>query len=291
VPGNDRLPDYAPMLADYHAAYADELQAMIASLPIAPGDRVLDLACGDGAYAGWLAGRVGPSGVVCAVDLLPAFLDRARARTRRQPLGKRVQYVNADVERLPFPDDAFDLAWCAQSLYSLPDPVATLRTMRRVVRDGGTVAVLENDTMHHILLPWPVEVELAVRRAELLAYAQESDAPRKFYLGRQLCQAFRAAGLVDCRKRTWATNRQAPLGPRERGFLEKTLLDLRERALPHLEPAMAARFERLVDPRSDEYLLDGPDLSVTCIDHVVWGTKPSKSLTRGSGARAIGAAH
>jgi len=141
------------------------------------------------------------------------------------------------------------------------------------LRGGGTVAVLENDTMHHILLPWPVEIELAVRRAELLGLVEESDKPRRFYVGRQLCQVFRAAGLVNCQRRTWATNRQAPLGPRVRGFLENYLLDLKERALSHLEPAMADRFERLVDPRSDDYLLDGPDLSVTCIDHVVWGTK------------------
>jgi ubiquinone/menaquinone biosynthesis C-methylase UbiE len=261
------------MLADYHAAYADELRRMVAGLPIARGDRVLDVACGDGVYAGWLAEYVGPRGRVCAVDLLPAFLDRAREATRQRPSGARVQLVNADVERLPFPEGVFDLAWCAQSLYSLPDPVATLRKMGRVVRDGGTVAVLENDTMHHILLPWPVEIELAVRRAELIGHAQESDEPRKFYVGRQLCQVFRKAGLADCRKRTWASNRQAPLGPSERGFLEKYLLDLKERALPHLEPDMAERFARLVDPGSGDFVLDDPDLSVTCIDHVVWGTK------------------
>jgi hypothetical protein len=141
------------------------------------------------------------------------------------------------------------------------------------LRKGGTVAVLGNDTMHHVLLPWAVEIELAVRRAELIGYAEESDKPRKFYVGRQLCQVFRAAGLAHCRKRTWATNRQAPLGPRERGFLEKNLLDLKGRALPHLEPEMAAKFARLVDHRSDDYLLDDPDLTVTTIDHVVWGTK------------------
>jgi ubiquinone/menaquinone biosynthesis C-methylase UbiE len=274
VPRTDRLPGYAPMLADYHVAFADELRAMIAGLPIAPGDRVLDVACGDGAYAGWLAEHVGPSGIVWAVDLLPEFLELAREQTRSRPLAARIRLAAADIGNLPFADDFFDLTWCAQSLYSLPDPVATLRNMGRVVRRGGTVAVLENDTMHHILLPWPVEVELAVRKAELLGYVAESEKPRKFYLGRQLCQVFRAAGLVDCRQQTWATNRQAPLGPRERGYLEKYLLDLKERALPHLEPGAGAKFARIVDPGSDEFLLDAPDLSVICIDHVVRGTKP-----------------
>jgi ubiquinone/menaquinone biosynthesis C-methylase UbiE len=274
VSSKDELPDYAPMLADYHRAYAVELRAMIASLPIAPGDRVLDVACGDGSYAGWLAERVGPKGGVWAVDVLPAFLERARRTTRGTPTSDRIQFVAGDLARLPFAADSFDLAWCAQSLYSLPDPVSSLRTIRRMIRSGGRVAVLENDSMHHVLLPWPVEIELAVRRAELVDFIEESDRPRKFYVGRELCEVFRAAGLVDCKKRTSATNRQAPLSAPERGFLEAYLRDLTDRAGPHLEPTIAAKLDRLVNPASEQYILGGPDLTVTCIDHVVWGTRP-----------------
>ena len=42
--------------------------------------------------------------------------------------------MEADAERLPFEDEAFDLSFCAQSLYSLPDPVAALREMARTTR-------------------------------------------------------------------------------------------------------------------------------------------------------------
>jgi hypothetical protein len=56
------IPGYAPALAAYHRAFAEELQSMIAELPIGAGDRVLDVACGDGSYSGWLAEHVGPSG-------------------------------------------------------------------------------------------------------------------------------------------------------------------------------------------------------------------------------------
>ena len=138
------------------------------------------------------------------------------------------------------------------------------------------MAVLENDTLHHILLPWPVEVELAVRQAELRAFVEESEKPRKYYVGRQLREVFRKAGLEDCRTRTWATNRHAPLEPEERAFLEKYLKDLRERACPHLGPEMRERFEPMVDPGSDRFILDGPDLTVTCLDHVVCATKPGR---------------
>ena len=73
-----KLPGYAPTLLAYHRAFERELRELIAGLPLRPGDRVLDLACGDGVYAHWLAERLGEGGRVLAVDLSPAFLELAR---------------------------------------------------------------------------------------------------------------------------------------------------------------------------------------------------------------------
>jgi ubiquinone/menaquinone biosynthesis C-methylase UbiE len=273
----DELPVYAPMLADYHRAFESELRAMVARLPVKEGSLVLDVGCGDGVYASWLAERVGPAGLVVAVDMSYPFLQVARRRAGYSATECRARLASASIEHLPFADDSFDLVWCAQSLYSLPDPVEALRRMKQVVRPGGVVAVLENDTLHHILLPWPVEVELPVRGAELEGFIEVSDKPRKFYIGRQLRGVFRAAGLGSYRERTWATNRQAPLRRHERSFLEKYLKVLRERAAPRLEPPILDRFERLVDPGSERYILDSRDLTLTCLDHVVWGVKPGAS--------------
>lgn len=267
----NELPDYAPLLSDYHRAFAPELRAMVDSLPLRAGDRVLDLACGDGAYSRWLAERVGPTGFVAALDASTAFLGVARAGAT----GQHVGLVAAAVERMPFADDTFDLVWCAQSLYSLSDPTAAVRQMRRVVRPGGVVAVLENDSLHHILLPWPVDLELAVRAAELEALVKESERPRKFYVGRRLTEVFREAGLADCRDRAFATNLHAPLSRAARGFLGQYLDDLRDRVGPRLDADLGWVFRRLVDPRSDAYLFDRPDLTVTCLDHLICGVKPA----------------
>lgn len=274
MPDADDLPDYEPLLAAYHEAMAAELRGMVEALPIADGAKVLDLACGDGAYTGWLAGRVGARGAVVGVDLLPAYLEAARAAARRGPRAEVVGFVAARAERLPFADDTFDLAWCAQSFFSLPDPAAALGRMARVVRPGGIVAVLEADTLHQVLLPWPIEVELAVRRAELLAFVAESDRPRKYYVGRLLLPLFRAAGLEAARVRTYAADRQAPLGRAERDYLGHYLRGLRRRVAPHLDAPTLAAFDRLADPDTPGRLLDRPDLAVTFLDRVVWGVKP-----------------
>ena len=280
APG-EGVPDYEPMLAAYHRAFAAELRATIEALPIREGDRVLDLACGDGAYSAWLAGRVGPAGAVTAVDILPAYLDEARRRAGDAPRGDRVRFAAAEVGNLPFADGAFDLAWCAQSLYSLPDPVESVRALTRVVRPGGAVAVLEDDTLHHVLLPWPVDLELHVRRAELDAFRAEADDPEDFYVGRRLRAVFEAAGLVGYRQHARATVRLAPLGPDDRAFLAAYLRDLRDRVGPRLGRDARAEFETFVAPASAAYILDRPDLVVTCLDHLALGFKAGPDGTSG----------
>ena len=78
-------------------------------------------------------------------------------------------------------------------------------------------------------LPWPVEIELALKKAELLAFVETSDRPRKYYVGRDLRRVFRLAGLARCTVRSVAFTRQAPLDPATRSFLEGYLEDLRRR--------------------------------------------------------------
>ena len=268
------LPDYASMLRAYHRGFAVELEAMIATLPIEPGQRILEVACGDGTYTTWLARRAGETGFVVGLDLSFDFLQFARdevARAERQASASGATWlVEAAIERLPFAARGFDMVWCAQSLFSLPEPRAAVERMAEMARPGGVVAVLEDDTLHQVLLPWPVEVELAVRLAEWAALNDRLH-PRKFYVGRRLVELFRQVGLVEVTVRTFASDRIAPLDPDVRTFLAEYLRQLRVVVADRLDPAIRDRFDSLVDPASGEYLPDAPNLALTVIDHVVRG--------------------
>lgn len=270
----DAIPSYQDSLGAFHDAFADELKAMVDALPISEGDRVLDLACGDGRFSTWLADRVGPGGTVVALDLRPSYLELARETVAGGPGADRVAFVSADAFRPPLPDGAFDLAWCAQSLRSLPDAVGLLRGMARLVRPGGKVAVLEEDAMHHLILPWPEDLELAVRRAELEALADSIRLPRSYYAGRRLPRIAAEAGLEDVSVWTRAIDRTAPLSGAEHAFLRMELAALRERTADRLEPDELAVFDRLTLPDSDAYLPDRPDFALTCIERLVVGTVP-----------------
>lgn len=102
---------------------------------LAPGDRVLDVACGTGAVASQALGRVGPDGSVSGLDASPDML--AVARRKLPDLDLR----EGRAEDLPFADEAFDAVTCQFGLMFFDDRHRALLEMLRVLRPGGRLAV------------------------------------------------------------------------------------------------------------------------------------------------------
>ncbi|HVW39308.1 MAG TPA: class I SAM-dependent methyltransferase, partial [Pirellulales bacterium] len=220
----ERLPDYAASQAAYHRAFGAELRQMLADVFRGRVRAALDIACGDGAYAGWLSQQFGVA--VVGLDSNFSFLRLARRRPVQRRAGRQVLSLAGNALTLPFADESFDAVWCAQSLYSLPDATAVLAEMRRITRPGGTTAVLENDTLHEVILPWPPALELAIRQAEWESFCRETNDPEKFYMGRGLPEAFRSAGFSSCSLKTYAVSRAAPLDADAREYLHGYLARL-----------------------------------------------------------------
>jgi SAM-dependent methyltransferase/uncharacterized protein YbaR (Trm112 family) len=99
-----------------------------------PGKRVLDAGCGSGRHAHW-AGRYGAE--VWAADLGPA-VEVARKNTAELA---NVQVVQADLHRLPFPEESFDYVYSFGVLHHLPEPEAAFRGLLRYVKPGGEVQI------------------------------------------------------------------------------------------------------------------------------------------------------
>lgn len=269
------LPDYDDQLSGFHRAFEPELQRILDALPLAPAMKALDLACGDGFYTRRIADRLGRGGAITGVDVNLAYLARARAEAASHTGPATIDFVAASVDRLPFPDESFDFVWCAQSLYSLPDPVVVLRYLARVLRPGGIVAILENDTMHQVFLPWPVGLELPLRAAELRALSAETPNPSKYYVGRRLPAVFAQAGLEPMSMATRAIDRQAPLGEAERTLLQSYLTELTERVTPYLDATLLEELRALTDPSSTRHMLRQPYLTMTWLNVLALAHKPA----------------
>jgi demethylmenaquinone methyltransferase/2-methoxy-6-polyprenyl-1,4-benzoquinol methylase len=105
------------------------------------GDRVLDVAGGSGDLAQAFARRVGPTGQVVLTDINRAMLEVGRDRLIDS--GLLLPVVQCDAERLPFRSSTFDCVTVAFGLRNVTRKENALAEMRRVLRPGGRLLVLE----------------------------------------------------------------------------------------------------------------------------------------------------
>ena len=103
-----------------------------------PGERVLDVACGTGVVTRLAAERVGAASLVTGLDVNASMLAVARTET---PSNISIDWYEASVESMPLEDEAFDVVLCQMGLQFIPNKLAALREMRRVLTTGGRVYV------------------------------------------------------------------------------------------------------------------------------------------------------
>ncbi len=107
------------------------------------GQRVLDIAGGTGDLAAKFSRLVGPRGQVVLADINNAMLEVGREKLTDRGIAGNIEYVQANAECLPFPDDYFDCITIAFGLRNVTDKDAALRSMLRVLKPGGRLLVLE----------------------------------------------------------------------------------------------------------------------------------------------------
>lgn len=111
---------------------------MLALCEIAPGQRILDLACGTGEPAISAASRA-KGGDVIALDFVEEMLDFAREKAAARGV-TNITFQKADAEQLQFPDATFDAVTVRFGLMFMPEPLACLRRAYRVLKPGGHFA-------------------------------------------------------------------------------------------------------------------------------------------------------
>jgi SAM-dependent methyltransferase len=145
-----RIPEFRARNADFWARAAagwirqaerhDQLghplgAAAVEALRLTPGERVLDVGSGCGGTTAELAALVAPGGLALGVDLSPAMVNAASLRF------PGLSFVAADIETSdPLPGSPFDAVFSRMTLMLLPDPVAGLTRIRKLLRPGGRLA-------------------------------------------------------------------------------------------------------------------------------------------------------
>jgi demethylmenaquinone methyltransferase / 2-methoxy-6-polyprenyl-1,4-benzoquinol methylase len=107
------------------------------------GNKVLDIAGGTGDLTAKFSRIVGPTGQVVLADINDSMLKVGRDKLIDHGIVSNVEYVQANAESLPFPDNYFDCVSIAFGLRNVTDKDAALRSMLRVLKPGGRLLVLE----------------------------------------------------------------------------------------------------------------------------------------------------
>jgi len=107
------------------------------------GQKVLDIAGGTGDLAAKFSSLVGPKGNVILSDINSSMLSNGRSRLIDKGIAGNIEYVQADAQHLPFPDNSFDCITISFGLRNVTDKELALRSMYRVLKPGGRLLVLE----------------------------------------------------------------------------------------------------------------------------------------------------
>ena len=112
------------------------------------GQRVLDLAGGTGDLTAKFSRLVGETGEVVLADINSSMLKVGRDKLRNKGIIGNVNYVQANAEALPFPDNYFDCITIAFGLRNVTEKEKALASMFRVLKPGGRLLVLELSLIH-----------------------------------------------------------------------------------------------------------------------------------------------
>ena len=198
--------DYSPNPGDYCSPRALELSGRLLMLDdiyapagkrgllragLRPGMRVADFGCGVGAMTRNLAAMVGPDGHATGIDLHQSQLSEAANVCGGCGLSN-VSFWKADACDTKLPENMFDLVYCRFLLIHVPDPVACLREMKRVLKPGGLIFAEDGDLRSGGSAPSSA--------LDSFGGLFERLGPKKgvdYRLGRDLYQLVKRAGFED----------------------------------------------------------------------------------------------
>jgi demethylmenaquinone methyltransferase/2-methoxy-6-polyprenyl-1,4-benzoquinol methylase len=205
----DSVADRYDLMNDLMSGGAHRLwkQFTLSLTGLKSGGRALDIAGGTGDLAAGLARQVGRTGLVVLADINARMLEHGRDRLIDRALTAAPVYAQADAERLPFLDSVFDCVTIGFGLRNVTDKAAALASMRRVLKPGGQLMVLEfstpvipmlsrlYDAYSFNVLPWLGRVVAG----DAASYRYLAESIRRHPDQQTLLEMMRTAGLEECR--------------------------------------------------------------------------------------------
>ncbi len=254
-------PVYATTLELMNRFQEPEGRSAIEALALPAGSRGLDVGCGVGLYALWLAEAIGSQGRVVAVDTSIERVAEAKRLLAGEPAAARITLKLGDGTALDEADHSYDWVWCGDVLHHIDEPLRALSEYKRVLRPGGLVVIKESQVLQAMFLPGHLALERQLQRAEV-EFSRAEAGERTFQERRQRTrETMLEAGLREVTVKTVVVERQAPLDEASHTYIQQAIFDRNwgSRLRPLLDAKDWAQRSALCEADSPESILARPD--------------------------------
>jgi SAM-dependent methyltransferase len=158
---------WADFLDSPHLALTEKA---VKDMNLAPGARVLDLACGGGLASRMIAGIAGERSLVVGADISDEIVGRARAKSKQF---KNVKFICSSADHVPVSDNFFSHIVCIEAFYYFEDPETALRELLRVTAPQGRISIVVClYTDHALSLHTVDDVDVPVQVRSVAEYKQ-----------------------------------------------------------------------------------------------------------------------
>jgi SAM-dependent methyltransferase len=255
--GDTPLRDYSRKLSLFNSFAEPELRALIASVGLGPGMRILDAGCGTGEPLPWLLHEVKPSGSVIGVDLAAAHADAARRYAAED-----IEVIQGDLLTARLEPASIDFIWCVNTINHLRDPIQGVIKLSTSLRPRGRIALGQSSLLPDMYFAWDARLERVTNEAVRRYYRDRySLDERDLASVRALVGVLRGAHLRNVTARTVMIERTSPVDAATESYLLEAIFrdTWAQRLRRYLSEDDHAELARLCDPQGPRYALRRPD--------------------------------
>jgi ubiquinone/menaquinone biosynthesis C-methylase UbiE len=233
------------------------LKSIITSLKIPIGSNGLDAGCGIGSITKILSESVGKNGHLIGLDLSKDFIRYAKNNNKTN----NIQFMEGDINSLPFDDNSFDWVWSADTIwpgpkesgYAVEDPLKIVKDFYRVIKPGGSVFILFWSSQK--LLPgYPIlEAKLNTTSSATAPFITGMNPLHHILNGKYWLEK---VSFTDILVKTYLADIAAPLNENDQNALIVLFQMFWGEAESEIGKDDWEDFNRLIDPNSSDYILN-----------------------------------